>query len=63
MNNLNAVGHFMNYCNGHMGLDEYVTQERFEAGIKLILGMPDECFFECRCAGDVLRVINWPDIL
>ena len=46
MNNLNAVGHFMNYCNGYMGLDEYVTQERFEAGIKLILGMPDECFFE-----------------
>ena len=63
MNNLNAVGHFMIYCNEHMGMDEYVTQERFQAGIKLILDLPDECFYECQSTADVLRVINWPYIL
>lgn len=50
----------MQYCNNMQ--DEYVTQERFEKGIKLILDKPEMYFYECQDVRDVLKAINWPNI-
>ncbi len=62
MNQLRALGHFMNYCNRNVGIDPYVTQERFDKGNRVILNSSEDRFYGCPDTGAVLREINWPDI-
>ncbi|MBQ3286611.1 MAG: hypothetical protein IJH45_01515 [Firmicutes bacterium] len=61
MNSLNALGCFMRYCNGYVGLDDAVTEESFQAGMRVILSADNARFAACRDTKDILVAIHWPN--
>ncbi len=58
MNNLNALGFFIDYCNRN-AWQENITRDRFQRGIQEILHSPEGRFENCRCAQDILRELGW----
>ena len=63
MDTFKALGYFMDYCNGNMGYDEDVTNERFQGGMQVILNSDPQRFERCKTAQDVLAEIHWPDVM
>lgn len=62
MNTLNALGFFMDYCNKNINRDPYVTEERFQTGMRIIQKSDDKRFSWCKSAKDVLHELNWPNL-
>ena len=62
MDAVKASGYFISYCNGNIGYDPYVNQERFHKGLQIIHNSSPWRFEHCHSAQDVLREIGWPDL-
>ncbi len=61
MNSLNALGFLMDYCDKRKGMDDTVTNERFQAAMRVIMASDDARFAHCKTHEDVLSEINWPE--
>lgn len=62
MDNLKALGCFMNYCNWNNEHDDDVSQDRFQHGMEVILKSSSWRFDWCENTQDVLTEIHWPNV-
>lgn len=58
MNNMEALGLFMGWCNYHAD-DPEVSEMKFQKGISIIMNSDEDRFDDCKNVKDVLQEIDW----